>query len=1001
MSDTLSRLVVELGANPQKLVSGLGDADKHVKGFADRSGSALSGLGRHLGDVGRIAGGFVLGQGLMAAPGIFADLGQQSAQLALQLNKANTVFGDQIGVVQAWASANAASMGLTRSEATNLAAGMADLLVPMGMTREAATAMSTKTIGLAGALAEWSGGQRSAAEVAEILSGAMLGEFDALKGLGIGLGAADVQQRLVEKGQQNLTGAALQQAQALATQELILEKSTDAQAAFADGAGSAARKQAESTAKMREAKEVLANGLAPAYQAVMGVVASAMPLLTAFAGRVVETLQGMDWSGVQAGAAAFVGVITTQILPAVQQLASWVTEQLVPALVDFWQGDVLPKFEAFAGVMTGAVIPAVTELAQVIAGRLGPAVQGTIGFIADHKEVLAGFGIAVAALVVPAFAAWAISAGAAAIATIAATAPVIAIGVGVAALATGLILLVKNWDDVTDAVKRAPEGLVIVKDAIVDFATNTIPEVASRLAELGGQFASWVADAVPPMLSALGGLAGDLVSWIGETAPKVGAQLLEWGAQFVQWAIDAVPPLLLELAKLWVEVHAWILTTAAQIGVQLAQWAGQFLAWVVPMIPGFVLELGKIWVGLHAWVVEKAAEIGTSLVTEWVPKFLGWIKDDLLPKLPPALGEIITKIAAWVTGAAREVAAATAGIGAAMLQGIRDGVTAGWDALVSWLRSKWDSLPKPSLDPRDWFKVAGGGGEGGDGGQSSSEERLQPLFNTPDTPIVSAEQNQRTIYEQAVRATYWDDILARAGLVVQRTSDGLAMLDGLWPQVTEAGSQAAGSLFVLSEAARTMAVSAGFMAPQGSTGQQDSEGGAGNIPWEGITNAFSMLGVNATKVMLRSGVAKMDLHDLGVSLFNDFSLAALAEVLHVPVENIERYIRERNAGIAAGIPTGHADGGIFTRPMTLMANDGSMHSFGEAGPEALVPLDRWTAGKFGLFGRPGEQQPIINVYITGDNYGHTQDFDRRVTKAVVEAVRGGGLREITQGGKGG
>ncbi|MGH2968778.1 MAG: hypothetical protein ACRDK0_06900, partial [Solirubrobacteraceae bacterium] len=55
-----------------------------------------------------------------------------------------------------------------------------------------------------------------------------------------------------KKGQEELTGAARQQAEALAIQEMLFEKSTDAQKAFAEGGGSLARKLQESKARLRE-----------------------------------------------------------------------------------------------------------------------------------------------------------------------------------------------------------------------------------------------------------------------------------------------------------------------------------------------------------------------------------------------------------------------------------------------------------------------------------------------------------------------------------------------------------------------------------------------------------------------------------------------------------------------------------------------------------------------------------------------------------------------------
>ena len=60
----------------------------------------------------------------------------------------------------------------------------------------------------------------------------MLGEREQLKSLGISITEADVKQRLLKMGMEDLTGVQLQQAKATATQQLIFEKSTDAQAAF-------------------------------------------------------------------------------------------------------------------------------------------------------------------------------------------------------------------------------------------------------------------------------------------------------------------------------------------------------------------------------------------------------------------------------------------------------------------------------------------------------------------------------------------------------------------------------------------------------------------------------------------------------------------------------------------------------------------------------------------------------------------------------------------------
>ena len=239
-----------------------------IKASTQGAEKKLKGLNKQLGGMKKAAiVGAAATAGLGLAAGAMAGkaFSMASSLDALQ-QKTQIVFGDQLGTVQKWADSTSAAMGLSSMEAQGLAANMGDLLVPMGFNREMAAKMATETIGLSGALAEWSGGTKSAAEVSDILSKAMLGEREQLKTLGISIMEQDVKNRLLAKGQEELTGTALQQARALATQELIFEKSADAQAKFAQGGGSLIRTQAELTASLKTARDSVLMALMPAFQ---------------------------------------------------------------------------------------------------------------------------------------------------------------------------------------------------------------------------------------------------------------------------------------------------------------------------------------------------------------------------------------------------------------------------------------------------------------------------------------------------------------------------------------------------------------------------------------------------------------------------------------------------------------------------------------------------------------------------------------------------------------
>lgn len=279
MSDKTISLVLKAKDAASGPIGTVNKSLKGLKGAASTAGSALLSVGKvaALGAAAVAAAVIGLGPSILGLAGKLEQMGE----------KAKTVFGDQLGSVDKWAKENAAKMGLTGRAAVGLAANFGDLLVPMGFTRAQAAKMSTSVVGLSGALSRWSGGTKSAAEVADILSKAMLGERDGLKALGISISEADVDAQLLKDGTSKLTGAQLEQAKATATQELIFAKSQDAQDAYAKSSGGLLGVQAQLDAKFSEVGDNLALGLAPVLTQIMSfVVDTAIPAVGSFIGQI-------------------------------------------------------------------------------------------------------------------------------------------------------------------------------------------------------------------------------------------------------------------------------------------------------------------------------------------------------------------------------------------------------------------------------------------------------------------------------------------------------------------------------------------------------------------------------------------------------------------------------------------------------------------------------------------------------------------------------------------
>lgn len=152
-----------------------------------------------------------------------------------------------------------------------------------------------------------------------------------------------------------------------------------------------------------------------------------------------------------------------KLLPVMEAVSAWITKTGVPALEDLsgWvEREGVPRLRDFGKWLGQNILPALQVLGRFIVGTVVPGLIALGTWLSENQRVLAALAIGVTAMLVPAFVAWAISAGAAAIATIAAAAPLILIGLAVAALA---YLIITHWDTIKTATITAFNA---VKDAI-------------------------------------------------------------------------------------------------------------------------------------------------------------------------------------------------------------------------------------------------------------------------------------------------------------------------------------------------------------------------------------------------------------------------------------------------------------------------------------------------------------------------------------------------------
>lgn len=139
-----------------------------------------------------------------------------------------------------------------------------------------------------------------------------------------------------------------------------------------------------------------------------------------------------------------------------QQFKNRVLLKLEPIAMRIFEG---------IGTLMDELPPKIQPVADVVTQRLVPAVVGLGNWLRDHKPVVIGVATAIGVGLVAAFYAWAAAATAAAIPTILAALPVIALGLAIAAFVAGAVWL---WEHYGERVKATIENIKVAFAAGVE-----------------------------------------------------------------------------------------------------------------------------------------------------------------------------------------------------------------------------------------------------------------------------------------------------------------------------------------------------------------------------------------------------------------------------------------------------------------------------------------------------------------------------------------------------
>lgn len=210
----------------KKITGGVDELDKNTK----KASGSWGKLGR------RIAAAI----SIYAGSRLFQSIGKAAIDAAETTSKFGVVFRDELSRANEITRELTTSYGFSVTGAEAALSSVGDLAQGLGIASGESLRMAEATAKFATDLVSFTNVAGGTERAIDALTKAQLGEREMLKAYGIAIMEADVQQRLMLKGQKDLEGAALKAAKAQVVLELAMEQSKNAMGDFARTADSPA-----------------------------------------------------------------------------------------------------------------------------------------------------------------------------------------------------------------------------------------------------------------------------------------------------------------------------------------------------------------------------------------------------------------------------------------------------------------------------------------------------------------------------------------------------------------------------------------------------------------------------------------------------------------------------------------------------------------------------------------------------------------------------------------
>ena len=348
-----------------------------------------------------------------------------------------------------------------------------------------------------------------------------------------------------------------------------------------------------------------------------------------------------------------------------------------------------------------------STLADVLSA-MAPTLQDIGNWLKENTWAFGALGAAIAGILIPAFVTWVAGIWASTAALLAS--PITWIVVGIAALAAGLVLLIVNWQAVSDFIggvwNSTVEGAGHLWEDFVrglsEFATGIGQWFMEGLTGAGQQISEFFAG-LPQMildgLAALGQIGLEILAF----SMGINANLIEGFVQFLGYIPGWIASVGEWVASLPGKIMEW-LSGLNQLVDRAADWFGGFLN-------GMIRKGAEIieWCRqLPGKIIGGISSLASSLASTASNAWNGFLRatSDLGGRVIGFVGSLPGKI----MGALGDLGNLLVRSGGALVDGFLRGIQGAWNSLVGWVKQGMDWLRGLwPFSPAKWGPFSGKG----------------------------------------------------------------------------------------------------------------------------------------------------------------------------------------------------------------------------------------------------------------------------------------------------